>query len=307
MKPSGQSPQLVIKVDVDTDRGTREGVPALVAVLKRQSVPATFLFSLGPDNTGKAIRRVFRPGFLKKVSRTRVTRLYGWRTLLSGTLLPAPHIGKRNETMLRQVKADGFAVGIHCHDHFRWQDYLHRLSVEETREEFGRAVAEFKRIFGDRPLAAGAPGWQANAHSFQVYDEQQLLYGSDCRGTFPFFPQSNGKTFRTLQIPTTLPTLDELLGRPDFPETSIASHYLELLRPDQPNVLTIHAEIEGMQKLNLFEQLLTESKQRGVTFTTMEDIAHRLLQDREAVPICVVGEGTVDGRSGFLASQRITA
>ena len=307
MNSPAPAPQLIIKVDVDTDRGTREGVPALAAILKRHSLPASFLFSLGPDNTGKAIRRVFRPGFLKKISRTRVTKLYGWRTLLSGTLLPAPHIGKRNETILRQVKAAGFAVGIHCNDHFRWQDYLHRLSLEETREEFGRAVTEFERIFGERPLAAGAPGWQANAHSFQVYDEHQLLYGSDCRGTFPFFPESNGKTFRTLQIPTTLPTLDELLGRADFPETSIVAHYLGLLRTESLNVLTIHAEIEGMQKVNLFEQLLKEAKQAGVTFTTMEEIAHRLLQDRDAIRVCVVEEGKVDGRSGLLASQRIAA
>ncbi|MBI3849159.1 MAG: 4-deoxy-4-formamido-L-arabinose-phosphoundecaprenol deformylase [Verrucomicrobia bacterium] len=302
-----EAPQLIIKIDVDTDRGTREGVPALVAILKRHSVPATFLFSLGPDNTGKAIRRVFRPGFLKKVTRTRVTQLYGWRTLLSGTLLPAPQIGKRNESVLRAVKADGFAAGIHCYDHFRWQDYLHRLSLEETRAEFGRAVAEFERIFGEHPQAAGAAGWQANASSFQVYDEQQLLYGSDCRGAFPFFPQVNGKTFRTLQIPTTLPTLDELLGRPDFPENSIVAHYLGLLRSELPNVLTIHAEIEGMQKAELFEQLVTAAKQTGVTFTTMEEIAHRVLQNRNAIPACVVEEGTVDGRSGFLASQRIAA
>ncbi len=307
MKPVGQSPQLVIKVDVDTDRGTREGVPALVKLMKRHSVPATFLFSLGPDNTGKAIRRIFRPGFLKKVSRTRVTKLYGWRTLLSGTLLPAPHIGRRNETVLRAVKAAGFAVGIHCNDHFRWQDYLHRLSLEETREEFGCAVAEFERIFGERPLAAGAPGWQANAKSFQVYDEHQLLYGSDCRGTFPFFPQVNGRTFRTLQIPTTLPTLDELLGRPDFPENSIVPHYLGLLRTESPNILTIHAEIEGLGKIGLFEELLLKAKQTGVEFSTMEQIADRLLQKRAAIPESIVEDDSVDGRSGLLASQKIAA
>jgi peptidoglycan/xylan/chitin deacetylase (PgdA/CDA1 family) len=307
MKPCGQPPQLVIKVDVDTDRGTREGVPALVSILERHSVPATFLFSLGPDNTGKAIHRIFRPGFLKKVSRTRVTKLYGWRTLLSGTLLPAPHIGKRNETVLRAVKAAGFAVGIHCHDHFRWQDYLHRLSLEQTREEFGRAVTEFERIFGERPLAAGAPGWQANAHSFQVYDEHQLLYGSDCRGIFPFFPQVNGKAFRTLQIPTTLPTLDELLGRPNLPESFIVPHYLSLLRADLPNVLTIHAEIEGMGKMDLFEQLLKAARQAGVKFSTMEEIAHQLLRERKASPACVVENSSVDGRSGLLASQKAAA
>jgi len=300
-------PTLVIKVDVDTDRGTREGVPALAEILKRHSVPATFLFSLGPDNTGKAVRRVFRSGFLKKVTRTRVTQLYGWRTLLSGTLLPAPHIGRRNETVLRAVKAAGFEVGIHCNDHFRWQDYLHRFSLEETREEFGRAVTEFERIFGEYPLAAGAPGWQASANSFQVYDEHQLLYGSDCRGTFPFFPQVNGRIFRTLQIPTTLPTLDELLGRPDFPENSIVTHYLGLLRTESPNILTIHAEIEGMGKIGLFEELLLKAKQTGVEFSTMEQIAHRLLQKRAAIPECLVEGDSVDGRSGLLASQKTAA
>ena len=60
--------RLALKVDVDTDRGTREGVPNLVSDLKVFGAPACFLFSLGPDQTGRAITRVLRPGFFKKVS-----------------------------------------------------------------------------------------------------------------------------------------------------------------------------------------------------------------------------------------------
>ncbi|MDE1715615.1 4-deoxy-4-formamido-L-arabinose-phosphoundecaprenol deformylase, partial [Chromobacterium amazonense] len=62
--------KLALKIDVDTWRGTREGVPRLMDMLKRHQAGATFLFSLGPDHTGRAIKRVFRPGFLSKVSRT---------------------------------------------------------------------------------------------------------------------------------------------------------------------------------------------------------------------------------------------
>ena len=79
---------LALKVDVDTWRGTREGVPRLAELLKRHDAGATFLFSLGPDHTGRAIKRVFRPGFMKKVSRTSVLEHYGLQTLLFGTLLP---------------------------------------------------------------------------------------------------------------------------------------------------------------------------------------------------------------------------
>ena len=87
--------KLALKVDVDTYRGTREGVPRLVEILERHGAGATFLFSLGPDHTGRAIRRVFRRGFVKKVARTSVLEHYGLRTLLYGTVLPGPDIGAR--------------------------------------------------------------------------------------------------------------------------------------------------------------------------------------------------------------------
>src|ERR1051325_8157052 len=106
--------RLALKVDVDTDRGTRYGVPHLVALCQEFKAPACFLFSLGPDQTGRAITRIFRPGFFQKVSRTSVVAIYGVRTLLNGTLLPAPHIGRRNTTVMREVRDAGFEVGIHC-------------------------------------------------------------------------------------------------------------------------------------------------------------------------------------------------
>src|SRR5512135_1909099 len=111
--------KLALKIDVDTYRGTREGVPRLVEILQKYQAGATFLFSLGPDHTGRAIKRVFRPGFMKKVSRTSVVEHYGLKTLMYGTVLPGPDIGKRCADILRGVRDQGFEVGIHCWDHIR--------------------------------------------------------------------------------------------------------------------------------------------------------------------------------------------
>src|SRR5215210_4179861 len=113
---------LAVKVDVDTYRGTREGVPRLVELLRKHRAGATFLLSLGPDHTGRAMGRVFRPGFFQKVQRTSVVKHYGIRTLLYGTLLPAPDIGKRCAAQMKAVRDAGFETGIHCWDHVRWQD-----------------------------------------------------------------------------------------------------------------------------------------------------------------------------------------
>src|SRR3970040_2996449 len=95
---------VALKIDVDTYGGTRDGVPRLIAVLKQHGAGATFLFSLGPDHTGRAIKRAFRPGFMKKVSRTSVLEHYGLRTLLYGTLLPGPDIGKRCAEIMRGTR-----------------------------------------------------------------------------------------------------------------------------------------------------------------------------------------------------------
>ena len=297
------APVLALKVDVDTDRGTRLGVPALLALCKEFDVPACFLFSLGPDNTGKAIRRVFRPGFFQKVSRTSVVQIYGVRTLLNGTLLPAPHIGRRNEAIIRRVRDEGFEVGIHCHDHFRWQDYVLGMTPEQVRAEFGKARGEFRRIFGADSRTAGAPGWQACAASRQIYDEAGLLYASDTRGETAFFPRIDGRVYETLEIPSTLPTFDELMGRPEYPDDKIVAHYLSLLREDRPNVFTLHAEIEGMGRRTLFRELLSAFRARGVRYVRMDELARVTLAQRATIPVCDLVMGSIDGRSGLVATQ----
>jgi peptidoglycan/xylan/chitin deacetylase (PgdA/CDA1 family) len=295
---------LAIKVDVDTDRGTRIGVPALLSLFEEAGVRATFLFSLGPDTTGRAIKRMLRPGFFSKVRRTGVIGMYGVRTLLNGTLLPPPHVGRRNEAVLRAARDLAHDVGIHCYDHIRWQDGLSRMTEQEVLGEFTKARREFERIFQEPATIAGAAGWQANAFSLAAYDAAELLFASDARGTRPFYPRVGTHVYRTLQIPTTLPTLDELLGRKEYPEDNVVAHYLSLLRTDVLNVLTIHAEIEGMKKFPLFKSLLASVSRLRYQIVRLSDYARQVLKNPSAVPVCRLEAGAIDGRSGTLALQQ---
>src|SRR5262245_60410014 len=157
--------KLALKVDVDTFRGTKEGVPRLARLLERHGAGATFYFSLGPDHTGRALRRAFRKDFLSKVRRTSVAQHYGWRTLLYGTLLPGPAIGARCSADMRAVRGAGFDVGIHCWDHVRWQDFAAVRGAEWTRREMELAEERFQSVFGERARSWAAAGWQTNSHA----------------------------------------------------------------------------------------------------------------------------------------------
>ena len=84
---------LGLKIDVDTYVGMKQGVPRLLSILRHFRIPATFYLSIGPDASGRAILQLIKnPRFLKKMLRTNAGRLYGMKTALYGTLLPAPMI-----------------------------------------------------------------------------------------------------------------------------------------------------------------------------------------------------------------------
>jgi undecaprenyl phosphate-alpha-L-ara4FN deformylase len=294
---------LGIKIDVDTERGTRIGVPQLVNLFAELNIPATFLFSLGPDRTGQAIKKILNPGFFKKVSRTSIVSTYGIRTLLNGTLLPGPYIAKKHSKIMQSTRDKGFEVGIHCYNHIKWQDGVTKMPQPKIYTEFNKAVNEFKHVFGEMPKTAGAPGWQANAKTLAVYDQFDLKYASDCRGTSPFYPKINQQTFKTLQLPTTLPTIDELIGRTEYPLYKLTSHYLKLLKPNQLNILTSHAELEGMKYLDWFRDFLVTLKQHKIQFKTLANIASDAIATKNTT-IAELTQGSIEGRSGLMAVQK---
>ena len=294
---------IALKIDVDTYRGTREGVPRLAELLERVDARATFLFSLGPDHTGRAIRRVFRRGFLRKVKRTSVLEHYGLRTLLYGVLLPGPHIGRRCRAFMQDIARRGFEVGVHTWDHIRWQDGVARASEPWTRRELELSCREFTEIFGRQAQVHGAAGWQMNRYVPALEHELGFRYASDTRGSGPFVPRVDGRDAAVPQLPTTLPTLDELIGRADLPSSDPVDHLLALTAaaPQRDHVFTLHAELEGGAYREGFERLLRTWKARGVRLTDLATYVSQL--DIASLPRCEITAGEIPGRSGALALQ----
>ena len=292
--------KLALKIDVDTYRGTREGVPRLVRLLRLHEAGGTFLFSLGPDHTGRAIRRAFRPGFFSKVKRTSVLEHYGLRTLLYGTLLAGPDIGRRCCDEMRAVKAAGFEVGVHCWDHVRWQDNVARKDADWTEREMQKALDRFREIFGADSLVHGAAGWQLNRHA-AWFEERHFAYASDTRGREPFRPLWDGVAIGCPQIPTTLPTLDELVGTEGIDETSVAGRILEMTKQPRDHVFTAHAELEGGDWQSIFDALLAGWRDQGYELVSLKSLHESL--DVARLPRHEVVLGEIPGRSGTLAVQ----
>ncbi|WP_243371122.1 polysaccharide deacetylase family protein [Geotalea sp. SG265] len=292
---------IALKVDVDTYMGTRDGVPRLLEIMESAGIRATFYFSMGPDNSGKAIRRIFtRKGFLKKMLRTGAPSAYGLKTMLYGTLLPPPMIASAFPHILRRVAAMGHETGIHCWDHVKWHDLLPWMPKKTVAMEMGRAFALYEQIMGERPKTTAAPGWTVSADSLEIQDALQLAYCSDSRGTAPFYPVWGNRRFATLQIPTTWATMDELIGENGITAETINDHYLSCLKPGL-NVHTIHAELEGGVLADRFVNLLQRLKDQQVRFITLAEAAAEYGAHAAEAALAM---GELPGRAGSVALQQ---
>jgi peptidoglycan/xylan/chitin deacetylase (PgdA/CDA1 family) len=294
-------PRLALRITVGTYVGMRDGVPALLAILDRFGIRATFYLSLGPDNSGKAIRRIFLvPELVKKLLQTRPLSRYGLKTLLYGTLLPAPVIGQKLPQVIRSIDAAGHELGIHGWDQVKWHDLLPWFPKPVTAMELGKAGAAFEALLGRRARTTAAPGWIVSADSLEVQDAMGLDYCSDTRGTSPFYPVVNGRSFNTLQIPTTWPTRDELLGEEGIADVAVNDHLCRHLHPGL-NVHTIRAELEGLTMQSHLTELLTHLTAREVRFITLAEAASAA--EQWTPPDCELITGKVPGRAAGVALQ----
>jgi len=295
--------RVALKVDCDTYVGTRDGIPRLLEIFRTKGIRATFFFTFGPDRSGVAARRFFTtPGFLRKMWKSGAGSLYGFPTILYGTLLPAPIIGERCAVQMRSVAEAGHEIGVHAWDHVGWHDHLDRWSDEKIHEQTDLAHAAFQRIFGVPALASAAAGWTVNGRSLALEAERGLLFTSNTRRGKPFFPIVAGRPSPTLEIPTTLPTLDETLAWPQLGPRGEAQRGFFRDAPRQTDVHTIHTEVEGRSRAPLFEQILNDWGERGVRFLTLGDLARETLAHREEIPVRDVKRQQLAGRGGTVAT-----
>jgi undecaprenyl phosphate-alpha-L-ara4FN deformylase len=293
------TPVIALKVDVDTYAGTRDGVPRLLEIFDRFGIKVTFYFSMGPDNSGKTIRRIFRKGFLAKQLRTGAPSAFGLKTLLYGTLLPAPMIAASFPDILRRTGQQGHETGVHCWDHVEWHDHLPVMPKETAATELDRACSLFEEIFGRRPRTTAAPGWTVTSDSLAIQDDIGLAFCSDARGYAPFYPVLDDRRFATLQIPTTWPTMDELIGKNGITAENVNDHYLSLVKPGL-NVHTIHAEMEGKATVTPFIDLLKRLRDLGARFITLSEASAEFAVN---APDHIIYMGEIPGRAGRVAIQ----
>jgi len=288
-----------LRIDVDTFRGTARGVPELCRILARHNIHATFFFSFGPDNMGRHLWRLLKPAFLLKMLRSRAASLYGWDILLRGTFWPGPVIGKKLAQIIKDCADQGHEIGLHAWDHHAWQTHIENYSPEEIRSVFQCGI-DLSNSLGLNLLCAAAPAWRCTDEVLRVKAKHfpEFTFNSDCRGEGVFLPHTFQETLPQPQVPVNLPTYDEVVGQQGVTAENYNEFLLAKLRPGSYNVLTIHAEVEGIVCSSLFDQFIRNARDSDFDFGPLSTL---IPAQPEALPSARIERKTIPGREGWIS------
>jgi undecaprenyl phosphate-alpha-L-ara4FN deformylase len=248
---------------------------------------------------GRHLWRLLRPAFFMKMLRSKAASLYGWDILLKGTFFQGPLIGERLAEVIARVPNNGHEIGLHAWDHFHWQVHIDTMDRQTIRRSLEKGYDQLMRITGKPPICSAVPAWKCNNKVLLEKERLYFNYNSDCRGRSIFYPVIDGKTLSQPQIPVTLPTYDEVIGHKGVSAENYNDYIFSLMQPEDLNVLTIHAEVEGISCAKMFDQFLKKARTKGISFVPLGSF----LKGNIPVGNSSIVPGKLSGREGWISVQ----
>ncbi|MEJ2622846.1 MAG: deacylase [Candidatus Thiodiazotropha sp.] len=238
-----------LRVAVNTLVGALQGVPALLKLFDEYQVKASFFFATGADQSGRLTNRTQQPWYPQLPLKSR----------LYGVLLKPPQIALEAGAVMRSVAAAGHETGILCHDRGCWLKEMAHGDQAWTRNQLHMAVDSYTAVFGEQPSCMASAGWQTNPHLLHLQQALNFDYACDVRGKSAFFPVLQSVESSCPQLPTTLPTLSELLKQGGAITLQNVHEYLyaesQYILP-HGHIYACNAEMEGITHLDVMQKLL---------------------------------------------------
>ena len=258
-----------LRVDVDTRRGMIEGVPRLMRMLTEKRVKATFFIPMGPDRTGMNITNLHS---LLKAFKVNPIRKYGLKNMLNGLLYRNIQIPEWN--LISSLIKEGFEIGIHGYDHYKWAKNIDKMSIEEVRVEVEKAL-RIAENHGLKVKGFASPSFKVTETSLKVIAGLGFKYSSD-HYLNPVKPYLLG---RLVQIPVNIPLIEDLHVkgyRDDSIYEILVNKISETVDKAEVAVLCIHACYEPIVKEKLLSRLLDFISDRYETIT-LSELADKIL------------------------------
>lgn len=245
--------EFVIRIDLESDKGIKEGLPKLLELFKRHQVKGSFYLVMGGESN--LFEMLKNRGELKSAGE-RSIKLWSLKEKLRMLLFPRDFV-KRNKKILRKILQEGHELGIHGWKHREWTRNLDNVPV---KRRLNQIISKYNRYFRQNPRSWSSPGFNVNKTVLNELKQAGISYISD----FDEFKNYEGLK----NIPITLcgknkmPFIEYWVG-----QNKTDNEILEIFKKEIKNKkfvsFYLHGMFEGRYKIDLLEKMILELKKQN--------------------------------------------
>ncbi len=167
-----------LRIDLESDKGIREGVPRILDLLKKHKVKASFYISMGGESN---LFEILKYRNKLKSSGERKIRIWKFKDKLRMILFPKDFV-KDNKEILKRIIDEGHELGVHAWKHREWTRGLEKINIKNTIE---KSIKKYKKIFNKNPISFASPGFNVNNEILEFLEKNNIKFISDLPGENP--------------------------------------------------------------------------------------------------------------------------
>ncbi|MFH1325749.1 MAG: polysaccharide deacetylase family protein [archaeon] len=167
-----------LRVDLESDKGIKEGVPKLLDLLKKYGIKASFYLSMGGESD---ILEILKHRGKLKTSGERSVKIWSIKEKVRMVLFPKDFV-KRNIGILKRILEEGHELGVHGWKHREWTRGLKKIGIENT---IRKSIKKYEKFFGNKPISFASPGFNTNKDVMEALEKNNIKFVSDFQGDKP--------------------------------------------------------------------------------------------------------------------------
>jgi undecaprenyl phosphate-alpha-L-ara4FN deformylase len=236
-----------LRIDIESDKGIREGLPKLLDLLKKYKIKASFYIVMaGESNVLDIIR------YRKKLGSAaeRKIKIFSTFEKIRMLLLPRDFV-ITNEAILKRILEEGHELGLHGWKHRAWTRGFEKINKEINIE---LARERYIKIFGKKPISFSAPGFNTDKEVISILESKGIKFISDFQGSKPKKCSLLTNIPITIKGKDNMPIIEYLAGE-GYSDKEIVTYLKDQINNKELSSLYIHDLYEARVKLQVLEEV----------------------------------------------------
>lgn len=251
-----------IRIDLESQKGIKEGLPKLLKLFREENVKASFYLVMGGESNIFEVLK--NSGELKTAGERRI-KLWSLKEKLRMVLFPIDFT-KKNKNLIKKILTEDHELGLHGWKHREWTRNLKKINLTKRLHQM---ISRYKRFFGVYPKSWTSPGFNIN---------EKVLFELEKRGITHVSDFGEKKTFGKIKnIPMNIlgenkmPFIEYWVGKGKTDEEIFEIFKKEI---ENKNFVSfyLHGMFEGRFKIGLLKKMVGELKKQNFESKRIIDI-----------------------------------